>query len=179
MVQGFKISADTQLGMGLGFNYSLDNLYKILGTLLGFEVKITPIFLVVVAVFLCLIIFALSSAEWKQLYAMTLLALWIPKFSYTYALVLLFLPVISFFYRSNSTDGRYDIVYMFLFAVMLIPYFLPEVKRVDDVLNLTNNKYPLSYGMLIINLAIIIMAILIIVDEVSARLNNKIGKEGK
>ena len=57
---------------------------------------------------------------------------------------------------------------------MMIPYFLPSLKRVESVLNLEECKYPLSYGMLIINLALVVMAVLIIVEAIQ---NKKIPQE--
>ena len=174
MIRGFAASADAQLGQGLGCNFSFDNLDKIGGALCGITIKETPVLFKILAIVFCFLIFAVSKDEWKQLYSMTLLMLWVPDFSYTYSLVLLFLPIISFLYRNNSTDSKYNCIYLVLFTLMMIPYFLPSIKRVESVLNLEECKYPLSYGMLIINLALVVMAVLIIVEAIQ---NKKIPQE--
>lgn len=166
MIRGFAASADAQLGQGLGCNFSFDNLYKIVGVLFGITVKETPALFKIMAILFCFLVFFVSKDEWKQLYSMTLLMVWVPDFSYTYSLVLLFLPIISFLYRNNSTNSKFNCIYVFLFAFMMIPYFLPTIKRVENVLNLQECKYPLSYGMLIINLALVVMAVLIIIEAI-------------
>lgn len=177
MIQGFTVSADVQLGLGFGCNFSFDNLYKIFAAFCGVVVQKMPKVFLALAVLFCFVIFALSDAEWKQLYAMTLLGLWTPAFSYTYSLVLLFLPIISFFYRNDSVAGKYDKVYTILFGMMMIPYFLPYVNRVQSVLNLDYCKFPLSYGMLFINLAMAAVAVLIVVEAIQNKQSFKMKKE--
>lgn len=177
MIHGFTVSADIQLGLGFGCNFSFDNLYKILAALFGIIVQSMPKVFLAIAILFCFVIFILSDSEWKQLYAMTLLALWTPAFSYTYSLVLLFLPIISFFYRGNQKEGKYDKIYTVLFGMMMVPYFLPYVGRVQNVLNLDYCKFPLSYGMLIINLAMVAVAVLIVVEAIQNKRSSKIKEE--
>ena len=59
----------------------------------------------------------------------------------------------------------------------MVPYFLPYVGRVQNVLNLDYCKYPLSYGMLIINLAMVAVAVLIVVEAIQNKRSSKIKEE--
>lgn len=173
MVVGMSCATEVQLGQGFGANYCLNNLVQIMGAFMGRNITSVSNWISVAGAIFCLFLFAISTREWQKLYALVLLCIWFPSFSYTYTLVLLFLPIISFLFRDDGQQGRFRLGYTVAFALTIIPYALPMVDRVNDVLGLDYVKYPVSWGMVIINLTLVLLAAMVCVDALKERITRK------
>lgn len=163
MIEGFTAAADVQLGMGFGINYCFDNLLKIIGATFGVVITQTPGWMTILAACFCFLLFFTSKQEWKQLYALVMVMIWVPSFSYTYALTFMFLPIVSFFFRTSEQRWKY--AYATLMALLIIPYFLPMANRFNDILNLGWVKYPLSWGTIVINASLVLITVMIFLDN--------------
>ena len=53
---------------------------------------------------------------------------------------------------------------------MLIPYALPLISRINEITNFGNLKLPVSWGTVIINCVLVLMAVLIFVENVCKKL---------
>lgn len=171
MLAGLSAATEAQTGIGLGHNYSLDNLFKLVAAFAGKQVIVTPSWILGLGIFICFVLFIISKMEWQRLYALTLLCIWFPSFSYTYTLVLFFLPIISFFFRNEErSEKKFNIMYIVLFVFLLIPYALPLISRINEITNFGNLMLPVSWGTVIINCVLVLMAVLIFVENVCKKL---------
>lgn len=174
MISGIAVATDVQTGIGLGSNFCISNLIQMVGAFFGKNTTSVPSWVPFASAIFCLCIFIISKQEWQKLYALVLLIIWFPSFSYTYTLVLLFLPIISFFYRSNrQQQGRFRLGYIVGFILLVIPYALPMAGRINTALGLDYIKYPVSWGMVIINITIVILAIMVSIDSIMDRVKDK------
>lgn len=159
MVNGILISSGEQSNLGMNYNFSFFNLQKIMSSLIFNDLSYQPINSIIIPILICLFIFTLSKEKWKQLFAISLLCVWIPKFSYTYCLLLFILPFILYC-RDNKNKGVLTMIYNIFFIVILAPSALPIVKNSD----IENAKFPLTYSTIIINICIAFFAILIVFE---------------
>lgn len=165
-------SADRMASMqGYGYNYSVANLARLTFGRTGLNGILSPL-LICAAGAVALIIFIASKEEWKQWFALVLICVWIPSFSYTYTLVLLFLPIISYFGKDRPKT-RFDDEYLTLFVITMIPMTLPILQRT------ASHNLPLSWGHLLGNAALIGIAALILIEGVmNGSIKNSVqGKE--
>lgn len=175
MIVGISYATALQTsGIGFGYNFSMNNLVQIVGAVFGRYIVSVPSWVSIASALFCLLMFFLCKYEWQKLYALVLLCIWFPGFSYTYTLVLLFLPVISYFFRAESyLQGWLKNVYPIAFALLIIPYGLPMVDKINMVLQLDYVKFPVSWGMVIINFVLVFIAILITIENLVRLINKK------
>lgn len=179
MLYGMGLATDVQTGSGLGSNFCMNNLVQLIGAAFGVNIRNVPGWVSLVAFAFCLSLFAISRQEWQKLYALVLLCIWCQGFSYTYILVLLFLPIISFLFRSDrQQQGSFRIGYAILFALTIIPYPLPMVDHINRALGLPdmsfpNLRFPVSWGTIIINAVLVVIALIITTDSIVYRVKKK------
>ena len=166
MLHGIVVASEIQTGIGLGYNFCINNLVQIIGAFFGRNIVSVPGWISLLAAAACLLLFIFSKHEWQKLYALILLCIWFPSFSYTYTLVLLFLPIISFFRSEPWQQGRFRFLYVCAFVLLMIPYALPMVETVNNALGMDYVKFPVSWGMVIVNAALVVVAGMIAVESV-------------
>lgn len=163
---------------GMGYVVSFQNLVKLASTASGsywngeipFWMKLIPF-----AVFF--LIFLSSKEDWKKVFACALLCVWFPTMSWTYMLVL-FVPPICMLARSideapaSSTNLRFKAVCVALLTATIIPYATPLIDSVNtyfyELKSSVDNMvtvYPLSWGIVIIHTAIVLLILLILIDN--------------
>lgn len=174
MINGVGAANSLQTNIGVGYNYCASNLLQFFCGVLGYRLEAVPVWVPFLAAGGCLIAFLLSQTEWQRIYCLILLCILFPAFSYTYTLVLLFVPIVSFFSRSTVREqGRFRVVYAVLFGLTLIPYALPIAERVNRVLGVESARFPASWGMLFIAGALLLIPVLIIIESVWNRILSK------
>lgn len=176
MLIGIGTANGAQSSIGLGINFCMNNLVQIIGAFFGKRITSVPGWVSLASACFCLCLFVASTQEWQKLYALVLLCIWFPGFSYTYTLVLLFLPIISFLYRSDRKQGWLRSAYAIGFALTIIPYALPMAEQINNVYSDEHIKFPLSWGVVLINLVLVLLAVMISVDAVADRLRRKTEK---
>ena len=103
-------------------------------------------------------LFRSGKEEWKKVYALSLLCIWIPEFSYTYTLMLMIPPLLMYLKNNN---GSFRYIYQFCFIVILMPLYFPKLKWLDF-----NVKFPLTLPTAFINIAICILTIMILIEDI-------------
>lgn len=159
MLNGITAASGLQGQYGLGGNFSFSNLIKIVAAFCGYNVVSTPGWISAVMAVLCIVLYFLCTSEWQQLFALTLACLWFPSFSYTYALVMLFLPILSFLRTEHRKGSWLNWAYLILMILLVIPYALPFADRANSVLGMDYIKLPLAWGTVIANFALVLIAI--------------------
>lgn len=114
---------------------------------------------------------------WQKTFGVVLMILWIPKFSYTYVLIYLSIPLIQFLNDCQNSGGSVvNICIGICFMITQIPLALPSLYRLD----IANARLPLTYPTLIINLTLVVLTVFVGVDtlfHISMRQNNRSQKE--
>ena len=174
MLGGIVVATEVQTGLGLGCNYCLSNFIQMIAALFGDNLQRVPGWVPVLGAVGCLGLFFISNCEWQKLYALVLLCIWYPTFSYTYTLVLLFLPILSFFFRNEKEkQKKSSLFYTISFVMLVIPYALPMVDRINNALQLDYVKFPVSWGMLIINAMLGVIAVVIAIENCVRIMKNR------
>lgn len=145
---------------------SLYALIKILNTQTGvlsaFWVTNLPrVYTIVMAVLIIPItgyIFYIEKEFWKRTAILVFVALLFPQISGEYKLLHIFVPL--FLFLSSDKSSRYDILYIILFALLLIPkdyYYFPYVMSDMKEVDISNS--------LVVNIAAMLLLSFIIVFE--------------
>ena len=162
MLEGISISSANVARLGLGQNYSFPNLFLLISATLGGDAATVPGWVNLIPIVLCVFFFFISDSEWKKLYVMALFCIWLPRFAYTYVLVLMFLPILSFYFR-NEKHSPFDGLYSFFFWVMMIPMCTPIIDRINDV---AGDKFPVSLGIGLVYLSLVGILVCILIEWV-------------
>lgn len=159
MFKGLTLSFDNSVQVGMGYNYSMNNIINIICNISG-----NPIFtheFVILSLLISLLIggciFYFNEERWKKIYALTLLMIWVPSFSYTYTLIFFVIPLIFYL---NECQRKKDIVFIFVFAFILAPHFSGECSFVFQ----EKYIYKVTYGTLLGNIAIVIGGIYLLIS---------------
>ena len=166
MIKGIFISSSESLALGFGYNFSFSNFVRILYGFAGVYRENLPIWLTVIPILLCASVYILNVKLWKKVYALTLLTIWLPSFSYTYTLLFLVLPLILFLKEDYEKS---DWIYVVGFALILSPWCLPKVFSVNFLCG-EEFKFYLTGGTLIVNLLIFSLTILLAVSGITEKI---------
>ena len=170
MLNGIGVSSALQGQFGFGNNFSFSNLVKMVAAFGGYNLVSTPGWMSAVIAVLCIVLYFLCTSEWQQWFSLALVCLWFPSFSYTYALVMLFVPILSFFRTENVKISWLNKVYFVLLILVVIPYALPFIDRVNGVLGMDYVKLPLAWGTVITNFALVLITVLTAVESLKGRI---------
>lgn len=161
MLNGLSVSGDMQGNFGTGYNFSISNFVKIVGLFCGQKsiqnevISVVRIFSIV----LCFIVCFVSKELWKKTYALILIMVWTPEFSYTYSLIFLIIPFIMLL--NQKKKNIIENICLYLLCMNLIPYSIPGLNSIDVI----NAKLPLTTPTLIINVVIFLIFIMIFIDD--------------
>lgn len=150
-IQGLSISSS--LDPGLGYNYSLANLFRILGMLITGEDFSIGMAGGLIALALGIAAFVLSRHEWERVLACSIMCIWVPSFSYTYALTFL-LPALLVLIAEEE-KGIYCTICAVCIAVLLTPIASNTVYQVSYLM--PNASLPLSWGCVFGNCFIVLL----------------------
>lgn len=155
------INCSNEFGLNrYGVKHNLKNLYNIINTWLGTDLNYMFTVLTVVIVFISIaIILASKNLEiWKIYTLLSALIILIPSFSYTYNLTYMLIPLVAFLGNKNKTPSKWNYIYSILFVLL----FAPIIQSSDDLLGITQlDNYPLTFGTIVQNIALVGMIILI------------------
>ena len=108
-----------------------------------------------------IVVFCRNIESWKVYALLASMMIFLPSFSYTYNLVFMVIPLM--FFLKEGIHGKKDIIYSVLYVLV----FAPVLQQTEDILGMDKiDDYPLTYGVLIQNIALIIMFILICLDAI-------------
>lgn len=158
MINGIMLSSAGGAKLGFGYNFSFQNCLRIGYGFAGILKENISTISLSIPVVISLLIYILNEDEWKKMFALVLLILWIPSFSYTYTLIFFTIPLISFL-KQRYKKG--DIFYLIGFVLIFSFYALPKIDSLNYLLGV-EFKFYMTGGMLLINFTIIIMSITLI-----------------
>jgi len=149
---------------GVGYAVSMQNITRIIFGFFGNfgdnPIVIGKILSLVVLIFGLVSAFFLRT-KWKAITMLTLIVVLVPSISYEYVLIFMIIPLIMFLDKVNKE--RFDYAYLTLFILLFIPFSLGRVDSISNGFG-KNLIFPLTYGILIQNIAILIMAICLIIQ---------------
>ena len=162
MLNGILLSSDLQGNIGMGYNFSFSNLLKILSAVLLFSIPVNDLLLRIIPFGLCMLIFLFNTERWKKIFAIALLCIWLPEFSYTYTLLFLTIPLFFFLKDTETESVLVRTIYSVLFLIIVSPLALPSLSCFDT----PGVKFPLSAATLLINFSIISICIILIITGI-------------
>lgn len=158
-LQGMSAMTDLESTHGIGYNFSFLNFIKIVCSLGGKTIQTAGILGWGIPIAVCCIIFILGKEEWKKIYALSLLCIWLPQFSYTYTLLLFILPLLYCLKDCKKSFHFFSYIYRILFLVILVPLCLPKMRYLGY-----GTKFPLTMPTLVINITICLLTVLILTE---------------
>ena len=168
MLRGMRAASEIQGNAGMGYNFSFINLVKIIFAIGGSVINEIPGIIIIIPILIVVFIYFTAQETWKKMFAISLVCIWIPTFSYTYMLILLIVPFL--FFCNEIKTGICIAIYRILYLIILIPIALPSLERLD----FPEAQYPLSWSTVIINMSIIFFVITLIVDNILQIIKKKI-----
>lgn len=170
MLKGIMLSSSENLSIGFGYNFSFSNFVRIIAAICGKYIEKLPTWLtIIVPTILCLGTYIANTAIWKKVYALVMFIVWIPSFSYTYTLLFFVLPLILFL---KDEKELLDPFYAISFALILAPWCLPKVPKVNFI-NGAEFKFYLTGGMLIVNIVLLCMLLILLVSGIIKHIERK------
>lgn len=160
MIYGITLTSGTHGNLGMGYNFSFPNLIKIFFAFGGKLVPHVNGFTKILPLLICIAIFFLCKEEWKKLFAIALFCVWLPEFSYTYMLLLFLVPLVVYLRDNATIHNKIDYIYRLLFLIIFLPWPLPQIPEMD----FEDIKFPINCSTIIINIAIVLMALVLISD---------------
>lgn len=171
MIEGIFLSSSEVAQLGFGYNYSFKNAVDALVSFItGNLVELH--FSMLIPVGCCLVLYIVSCQTWEKIFALSLMCVWVPSFSYTYSLVF-FIPFILAIFNVDmeGTEKKYPLMAVVLGALIFALWSLP---RFDfGVFGEASMKFPLEWGCVIGNIAIFILFIMIFTHSVIFRIGKR------
>lgn len=148
-------------------SYSLNHVISFEGMLRLFaaalfsgDIDVNSLVLKILVLAFCSSFFVLSNQEWKHLFAICLMIIWIPNGSYLYNICILLIPIVAFINDSKQTP--IDICCSLLFGFLLCPFFFPKISFFPS---LPLSTVPdVSWSMVVINVIMLFLAGLLLID---------------
>lgn len=150
---------------GMGYIFSFANLMKIIQTFSGSALIKGSIMLKVIPSCIALFIFLTNKDEWKKMFAIVLLFVWIHEFSSTYTLIFFILPLISYL---NVDDGNKISIIDHIYTILYVIMFLPTATATFPEVDVPGALFPLSGSVMIVHGVIVAFSLLLIIDGISA-----------
>lgn len=165
MLNGLRAASNQVRDIGLAYNFSFYNLIKTIYAIAGVRASVPVAINFLIPLFVCCTIFITGKEEWKKIYAISLFCIWFPDFSYTYMLMLMIPPMLCCIKNCTGYIGN---IYRVCFLIILIPLCLPKMEYLDPKV-----KFPLTMPTLVINMAICILTVVILKENITQYMKNK------
>lgn len=151
--------------LGYGIRHNITAIFDAVGVWLGFNLNIMgKVILIIIFIMSLLCIFVDKNMEqWKKIMLLTLLIIFTPGMSYSYVLIFMIIPLI-FFLNSYSDDNANGL--NIFRTILFILIFMPIIVFSDRDLLGMECKYKLYSYTIIENIALILMFLTILVEEV-------------
>ena len=152
------LSVEQGVGYKVNFSNCVATLYAFFhnGAITEKIIQQGNTFALVLSVLLLIAVF-FQRKEWKQIALLTGIMIGFPGFSFQYCMTLIIIPLV--FFLKLRTRRIKDMLYAFLFAMMLTPALLPNGK-----LSFFQGQYPVTLSVLLEEFALLLMMIILIVD---------------
>ncbi|MBQ8202853.1 MAG: DUF2029 domain-containing protein [Clostridia bacterium] len=157
---------------GLGYRVNISNTLDFLSRWTGLDLIPSDTFTFAFVGVTTAITLIFTKEAWKVQAALAGAIILVAGFSYTYCLIYMVLPLVTFFEKGES-HGFLDKVYMILFVCMFAPFAFGGV----DPLGLgTDCLYPLGATTIISSLALALMVVMLTVEAIYRVVRPKIAE---
>lgn len=171
LINNFSYASRATTEWGLGYAVNTQNLVRIIAAFFG-DFSHGSILL---GRILSIIIFVLGivgaifiRSKWKTITLLTLLMILVPPISYEYTLVFMIIPLILFL-DSKEKKNRFDYIYLICFVLIFIPLNIGKIDLINKGFGI-DVPLPLSYGVLIQNIALTIMFFTLLIQTLKTKL---------
>lgn len=124
----------------------------------------------VIALLAMVYVFLVSKEEWKKVFALSMISIWIFKGSYLYNICLLVIPLLMFL--DTQKNRIIDYVYTVLFGILFAIMFLPDADKLN-VLLAENNLGYVSWAIIVIDFILIVTVGIVFLDTLWRRIMNR------
>jgi hypothetical protein len=163
---GMSEAGVEQIMRGLNYNYSLTALAGTIGLFFGKAIISVPGIIKLIFFVFGIILFLLSNKDWQRAFAVMMVILWIPDFSYTYVLVLMFAPLILFLQEEKIEFSKgINRFYAFCFWFILCPFAMPSLMPIESIGWIN----PLSVTSLMVNGILCLFTVVMTCDIILTR----------
>ena len=162
MIKGIFISSENTLCLGFGYSDSFSNFIRICAAIAGGYIQDISLVYYLIPLFICAIIYIGNKSIWKRSFSVVLFMIWLPSFSYTYTLIFLIIPLLELL--KEKIDKK-NLMYLLLLLLTQVLYFLPPIKSVNNLIEGVFD-FQLTWGMLIINISLIILAVILALEGI-------------
>lgn len=167
-LRNLAFTTNDSTSWGLGYAVNIQNIIRILFAYVGqfgtIPIIIGNFFSFVILIF-GLIASYFSRSMWKTVAILTLLMILIPAISYEYTLIFMIIPLLMFL--DNEKKERFDYLYIICFLLLFAPFTFEKIHMINHHFR-WGSKLPLTYGVLIQNIAIAVMSIFLIAQGLAA-----------
>ena len=155
----------SKVNWGVGYNYSLQNMIKILSILINsYYSAALPILPKLLVTIIVVSVSSLVKEDWQRWFLIATAFIWFFDYSYQYML-LFYIPSFIMVLHERKEHKSIHIVAIVLLFIILVPCVTPEIAKINDFFNNSSylvirgedggTIYPISFDCLIKNLAII------------------------
>jgi hypothetical protein len=161
---------------GVGYTVNILNITRIIFGLFGDFFSGKPIVVGGIISLIILVLGIMSSfllgSKWKTVALLSLLMILVPTISYEYTLIFMIIPLIMFIDQKDKEKLHY--FYLFCFILIFIPFVFGNVDLINkgfETRCIINGLgwgavLPLTYGVLIQNIVLVVMAIALIIEGI-------------
>lgn len=151
-------------GWGVGYSVNIQNITRIIFAIFGNfgddTIFIGRIFSVLILILGVISVLFLRS-KWKTVTLLSLLIVMVPPISFEYTLIFMIIPLIMFL-DYEEKEKWIDYLYMACFILIFIPFTLNKIDIINSGFGISAR--PLTYGVLIQNIAISIMITCLVIQ---------------
>lgn len=152
--------------VGLGFKLNLSNMIHIVEAYLGVNIsKVSDFIRMLVLLTNCaIVVIDTKMEEWKASALLSLVIILVPGFSWTYTMLLIFIPVILFLEESNHPKEDFFFLVAFIIALSFVP--ISNQFGAFSLLNVEGTVYRFGWTTLVESISLIMLEVGIIVDRI-------------
>jgi hypothetical protein len=160
LYNNFLHTSDLTTNWGLGYSVNIQNMLRIIFAFFGDFTKL-PVYFGSLLSYIVLILGLLSAyylrSKWKTVALLATLMCTIPSISYEYTLIFMLIPIAMFL---DQEEKKKNYLYLVCFILLFIPFTLNQINFINK--GFENPILPLTYGVLIQNIVLMIMIVSLI-----------------
>ncbi len=172
LIKNIFTTSDGIYAWGVGYAVSIENFIRIIGAFYGnfgaFPILIGKTLSFLIFLFGIISVFSLHP-KWKTTALLSLLMIAVPSISFEYVLIFMIIPLIMFL-DSEERIKKSDYLYLTCFILIFIPFTLGNVDSINN--GFGGSMRPLTYGVLIQNIALFTMVSFLIIQGLREKLRN-------
>ncbi|HWY80298.1 MAG TPA: glycosyltransferase 87 family protein [Candidatus Sulfotelmatobacter sp.] len=165
LIKNITTTSNGIFAWGVGSSVSMQSITRIIGSLFG-NFGATPILIgniiSIIILLLGILVAFFMRSKWKTVALLTLTMILVPSISFEYTLIFMLIPLIMFLDREEKKKKN-EYIYTICFVLIFTPFLFGNVDSINS--GFGPHARPLTYEVLIQNIALVTMTILLLVKE--------------